>query len=171
VARIRTTLDRPDHGRSCYQAGCDCEVGRKANSDYLKAYRARKRAEKLAAAGVEASEAPPVVVPASEPEPEPASPGPIESALADDLEREDGEPRFLKAVALTVARSLDGAVRTYRHDLVSPLAQRLVDVGKLLFPPSPGDPGESEDDKRAKVLQLIAGGGQGAETPGASGGA
>lgn len=166
MARARKTLDRPDHGRPCYQSGCDCEVGRKANSDYLKDYRARKRAEKLEEAGVEVPEAPPAVVSPPE-EPEPATAGPIELALADDLARDDGEAKFLKAVALTVARSLDGAVRAYRHDLVSPLAQRLVDVGKLLFPPPPaGEPGESEDAKRAKVLELIQGGANGEESAG-----
>lgn len=166
VAGSRKTLDRAEHGRSCYNSGCDCEVGRKANSDYLKAYRVRKRAEKLAAAGIEAPAAPPAEVPVSS-EPEPTTAGPIELALADDLARNDGEAKFLKAVALTVARSLDGAVRAYRHDLVSPLAQRLVDVGKLLFPPPPaGEPGESEDAKRAKVLELIQGGANGEESAG-----
>jgi len=164
VARIRKLLDRPDHGRSCYQAGCDCEVGRKANSDYLKAYRERKRAEQLAAAGVE----PPADEPPANPGEAPVV-GPIEAALAEDIRRDDGEPKFLEEVALTVARALDGVARIRRHDLVSPLAQRLVDVGARLFPPLPGSPGEDDEEKRKGLLLLMGGDDQDDDTAAAGG--
>jgi hypothetical protein len=168
MATTRKFIEGAKHGRSCYNAGCDCEVGRRANSEYLKDYRARKRVEQLAAAGVEVPADEP---PAEEPEPEPDDPaviGPIEKALAADLESDDGEPKYLEAVALTVARALDGVARIRRHDLVSPLAQRLVDVGARLFPPLPGSPGESDDEQRAKLL-LLMGGDEGDEA--AAGGA
>jgi hypothetical protein len=162
MAKARKFLEGVKHGRSCYNAGCDCAVGRQANSDYLKGYRARKRAEKLAAAGVQ-------LLDVEQPEPEqettqadPPVVGPIEQALADDLERNDGTATYLEQVAVTVARSLDMAVRTYRLDLISPLAQRLVDVGVRLWPPAPAEPAGSDDEKRAQLL-LLMGGDQGDE--------
>src|SRR5216110_273731 len=100
MAKTRKFLEGVKHGRSCYNAGCDCEAGRRANSEYLKDYRARKRAERLAADGVELPAAEPADEPA--PEPAPGTPGPIEAALADDLRRDDGEAKFLEQVALTV---------------------------------------------------------------------
>ena len=168
MARVRQILEDIEHGRSGYNAGCGCDVCRKANSEYLKEYRARKRAEKLAAAG---AQVPPAVEQPPAEQPAPGERGPIEKALADDIERDDGEPKFLQAVALTVARSLDGAVRTFRHDLVSPLSARLLDVGDRLFPPAPEDPEESPAQQQARVLELIRNGGQGDGEAGAAGGA
>lgn len=156
MAKTRKFREGVKHGRSCYNAGCDCAVGRRANSEYLKDYRERKRAERLEAAGVELPAGEPADEPAPEPAPEPGVPGPIEAALADDLRRDDGEAKFLEQVALTVARSLDMAVRTYRMDLVSPLAQRLVDVGVRLWPPVP-KAGADDDTKRAELLLLMGG--------------
>lgn len=169
MAKTRKFLEGVKHGRSCYNAGCDCAVGRRANSEYLKEWRARKRAEQAAAAGDEPPADDELVddEPPTDPGETPV-PGPIEKALAADIRRDDGEPKFLEEVALTVARALDGVARIRRHDLVSPLAQRLVDVGARLFPPLPGSPAESDEDQRAKLL-LLMGGDEGDEA--AAGGA
>jgi len=146
-------------GTTGYRKGCRCPECIAANAEYLRAWRERKRAEQLP----EPPTPEPVVDELSPAAAEPDAPtpklGPIEAALAHDLDHRDGDPTFLKEVARTVARSLDGAVRTQRHDLVSPLAQRLVDIGARLFPPKV-DPsgGLTEDEKRAQVLQLIQGG-------------
>ncbi|GAA4707374.1 hypothetical protein APR04_003792 [Promicromonospora umidemergens] len=171
MAKARKFLEGVKHGRSCYVAGCDCAVGRQANSEYLKDYRARKRAEQLEAAGVQLLDVEP---PEPEPETTPADPpvvGPIEQALADDLARNDGTATYLEQVAVTVARSLDMAVRTYRLDLISPLAQRLVDVGVRLWPPAPAEPAGDDKDKRAELLLLMGGEGQTTAEPEAAGGA
>ncbi|MGN7703506.1 hypothetical protein [Cellulosimicrobium sp. 22601] len=145
--------------RKAYQRGCGCPACRAENARYVAERREEKRRAQLPE---EIPERPPVVVhvPADEPD-EPGPAGPIEQALADDLARDDGKPEFLRAVATTVARSLDGAVKQHRHDLVSPLAQRLVDIGTRLFPPKPEGGGElTEEEKRAKVLELIRGDGE-----------
>ena len=169
MAKARKFLEGAKHGRSCYNAGCDCAAGRQANSEYLKDYRARKRAEQLGAAGVQLPD-----VEQPEPESKPADPpvvGPIEQALADDLERDDGKATYLEQVAVTVARSLDMAVRTYRLDLISPLAQRLVDVGVRLWPPAPAEPAGDDDGKRAELLVLMGGEDKTAAEQEAAGGA
>lgn len=159
MARSGKILEGIEHNRAGYNAGCDCDVCRTANSRYLKAYRERKRAEKLAAAGVE--------LPAAEPapaEPSPEDPhviGPIEQALAEDLKRDGSKPRFLEAVGLVIARSLDGAVRSHRHDLVSPLVSHVVAIGERLFPPAPVDGGGDDATKRGQLLELIQGDGDG----------
>lgn len=152
-------------GTTGYRRGCRCPECIRANADYLRDWRERKRQATFP--DVQLEEAPVVVHVPDEPTPEGApgtSAGPIERALAADLERDDGKPKFLRAVAVTVARSLDGAVKAQRHDLVSPLAQRLVDIGGRLFPPKPDGDGElSDEDKRKQVLQLIQGGADGEE--------
>lgn len=147
-------------GTTGYRRGCRCPKCIRANADYLRDWRERKRQATLPDVGLD--ERPLVEHVPDEPTPEEvtgAPAGPIERALADDLERDDGKPEFLRAVALTVARSLDGAVKAQRHDLVSPLAQRLVAVFTQLYPPKPdGDGGLSEEEKQRRVLQLIQGG-------------
>ncbi|MFD6093661.1 hypothetical protein ACFWGN_16205 [Oerskovia sp. NPDC060338] len=155
-------------GTTGYRRGCRCPECIKANATYLRDWRERKR--QAALPDVQLEQAPLVVhVPDEPDDPAPeetprASAGPIERALAADLERDDGKPDFLRAVAVTVARSLDGAVKAQRHDLVSPLAQRLVDIGGRLFAPKPDGAGElSEEEKRERVLQLIRGGAEGEE--------
>ena len=147
-------------GTTGYRKGCRCAECIEANATYLREWREKRRLEEMPVA---ASVTP--VVPVVGPPVAPAdlgTAGPIEEALRHDLDDEaDGDPTYLRAIALTVARSLDGAVTAMRHDLVSPLAQRLVDIGARLFPPAPeGDGNVSEDEKRGELLRLMRGEGE-----------
>lgn len=148
-------------GTTGYRKGCRCAECIQANKDYLRDWRERKRQELLPEPPAPGLDVVDVESAAAADGPEGGQLGPIEAALVHDLEERDGDPTFLKAVGMTVARSLDGAVRMQRHDLVSPLAQRLVDIGARLFPPKvDAGGGLTEDEKRAQVLELIRGGGE-----------
>lgn len=149
------------HDRSRYRRGCKCGICRKANSDYLKAYRARKRAEQRALA---APAPEPVVladVPPSAPQPDPdRPPGEVEQALAADaLEEPATFRRTLLALARANARFIDQVYVLDRVDLLSPIQARLVEQLKMLLPKTPGSAGPSEEEKMLAALEAMANGG------------
>ncbi len=119
-----------NHGQPGYRRGCRCEVCRKGHREAVAAWRARKRSR--------------AEQPAAEQLPEPREPlssapgldmdaprGPIEEALAGDLDSLVGEPPWKDTwthVALYNARLLDQIARLDRLDLVSPIQLRTMEI-------------------------------------------
>jgi hypothetical protein len=120
-------------GVSGYRRGCRCAECRKAKRDDQAAYRAKK---KLAAAGAAlpaavSDEMPPVIEASSLKIAFALPPGPIETALAEELAALIGEPPFKKTLIVLAkynARVLDQIPALDRPDLISGMQSRLFNV-------------------------------------------
>ena len=164
-----------EHGISGYRRGCKCEVCRAAKRDYMREWRARSR--DAAVPDVEAQPAP--AEPRSPVKATPtldlgAEPGPVESALVQDVEAPAGEVLWsgtLVAMARLNARVMDQVHEIDRLDLVSPLQLRMLEIlNRMAFAktagllgPSSGQPaadGPSDDDRARALLDSIAGTGE-----------
>jgi hypothetical protein len=117
-------------GRGGYRKGCKCEQCRRGQREYQRKYRARRSAREAV------GEMPEVIAP---PEFEESSAkinwnapaGPIELALADELDSLVGEPPFKKTLMVLAkynARVLDQIPEVDRFDLVSGMQSRLFNV-------------------------------------------
>jgi hypothetical protein len=149
------------HDRSRYRRGCKCGICRKANSDYLKEYRVRKKAEQRALVAPAHEPVALADVPSSAPQPDQdRAPGEVEQALADDvLEKEPTFRKTLLALARANARFIDQVYELDRVDLLSPIQARLVEQLKMLLPKAPGGSGPTDDEKMLAALELMANGG------------
>jgi hypothetical protein len=119
-------------GVSGYRKGCRCAGCVAAKRDANAEYRAKKR---LAAAGAAlpavSDEMPPVIEASSLQIAFSRAPGPIETALADELDALIGEPPFKKTLMVLAkynARVLDQIPALDRPDLISGMQSRLFNV-------------------------------------------
>lgn len=121
------------HGASGYSRGCKCETCRAGHRDAMRRWRdARKKAEQAdappaapAEPQIDAAVLPPQSLPAIDLT---APAGPIESALAEELEALIGEPPFKKTLIVLArfnARVLDQIPGMDRADLISGIQSRL----------------------------------------------
>lgn len=113
-----------NHGQAGYRRGCRCETCRAGHRVAAAEYRARKRKPAVEAEPL----APLVDVPA----PDVLAPaGPIESALAVELDELIGEPPWrgtLSAMLKANARVLDQVHVHERFDIMSGLQTRMLDM-------------------------------------------
>lgn len=169
--------DVTKHGMSGYRAGCHCEVCRAAKREYMKSWRARRKAQ---AAGP--PEPDQVAAPLREPVAGAGSldmttaPGPLEQAFLADLRNPDDKVAFrrhLVGIGRLNARVLDQIGTLDRLDLVSPVQlrqlevlQRLAILGFAGMQDEDGDdgPGSVAADAAAMLAEIEA------EANGAAGG-
>lgn len=124
-------LDGAQSGQPGYRRGCRCEKCRKGHREAVAAWRARKRQAQQQNQPAEQPTkplAPLTSAPVLDME---APAGPIERALAGDLEQLVGEPPWKSTwseIALYNARLLDQIARLDRLDLVSPIQLRTMEV-------------------------------------------
>lgn len=122
---VTVSKEITNHGQAGYRRGCRCEACRSGHRDAARRYREGKRKpvvkpEPLLAPLVDVPEVD-TVAPA----------GPIESALARELEALVGEPpwkRTLSAMLLGNAKVLDQVAAHERFDVISGLQTRMLDM-------------------------------------------